>query len=79
MAVLGLAPFPKELHLGDLSASGNGCLQSSLQPGNATEFAQSLENWNIPGSRGQHHCAQQLMPRERTQPGSVGMRCSQPW
>lgn len=46
MAVLDLAPFPKELHmhLGELAASGNGCLQSSLQPENATEFAQPLEN-----------------------------------
>ena len=48
--MLGLdraAPFPEELHthLGELSASGNGYLQITLQTANATERAQPLENW----------------------------------
>lgn len=56
----GAALFPEELHahLGELSASGNGCLQISLQTANVTEYAQPLENWAPPaeqaaGSRAQ--------------------------
>lgn len=77
MAVLGLAPFPKELqkHLGELSASGNGCLQSSFQPQNLLSLWKTGIFQGAEGSHEDGHGGVSLCPAADAQGKDTARVC----